>query len=294
MIVAIMSRVDTFNEYRPLLYSIAYRMLGSATEAEDILQEAYLRWQRAPEAEVRSPRSYLSAVVTRLCIDELRSARVRREVYVGPWLPEPVMTAGMPDMTRTAELSESLSFAFLLLLEHLTPVERAVFVLREVFDYDYAEIATIAGKSEANCRQMVHRAQKYLRERRPRFKVSREEQEQVTRQFIRVCEGGDMQGLISMLAPEVTLATDGGGKVQAARNIIKGQDMVARFIFGVLSKVPPGSTLTTELDEVNGQIGLVNYLDGTLNSVILLECEGTQIRSVNIVANPDKLRSVQE
>jgi RNA polymerase sigma-70 factor (ECF subfamily) len=289
-----MDRVETFNEYRPLLFSIAYRMLGSATEAEDILQEAYLRWQGVPEAEMRSPRSFLSTIVTRLCIDELRSARARRVVYVGPWLPEPLQTSAMPEMTRTPELAETLRFAFLLLLENLSPVERAVFLLREVFDYEYAEIAEIVGKSEANCRQMVSRSRKYLKERRPRFAASREEQERVTQQFIRVCEGGDMQGLISMLAPDVKLASDGGGKVAAARNVISGPSNVARFIFGVLSKLPPGSTLTTRLDEVNGRLALINYLDGTLNSVITFECDADRIYSVNVVANPDKLRAVHQ
>ena len=287
-----MTKVETFSEYRPLLFSIAYRMLGSATEAEDILQEAYLRWQDASEADVRSPRSYLSTVVTRLCLDELHSARARREVYVGPWLPEPILTSGMPDMTRTSELSESLSIAFLLLLEILSPVERAVFLLREVFDYDYGEIAEIVGKSEANCRQMVSRSKKHLQERRPRFETSREERERVTRQFIRVCEGGDLQGLISLLAPDVALASDGGGKVQAALNIISGPDKVARFVFGVLAKLPAGATLASHLDEVNGHPGLIVYIDGTLNCVITLDCSGDLIQAVHVLANPDKLRAI--
>src|SRR5437588_2494407 len=173
-----------FNQYRALLFSIAYRMLCNATDAEDIVQEAFVRWLQASDGEIQSPKAFLSTVVTRLCIDQLRSAKARREVYVGPWLPEPVLTGRMPEMTGSVELAESISFAFLLLLESLSPVERAVFLLREVFDYSYAEIAGIVGKSEANCRQMVRRAQQHLRERRPRSQVSRDEQERITRSFL--------------------------------------------------------------------------------------------------------------
>lgn len=287
-----MSKLETFNEYRTLLFSIAYRMLGSATDAEDIVQEAYLHWQDADAAEIRAPRSYLSTVVTRLCIDHVRSAQARREVYVGPWLPEPILTGGMPEMTGTVELAESLHFAFLLLLESLGPTERAVFLLREVFSYSYPEIAQMVGKSEANCRQMAHRAQERLREKRPRFQVSREQQEGITQRFIEVCAGGDMQGLLSMLATDVTLASDGGGKVQAARNVLHGPTNVARFLFGVLAKIPPGSSLTTQVVEINGQPGIVGYIDGKPSSVISFDCEGNQIVGINIVINPDKLGSL--
>lgn len=287
-----MNKLETFNQYRTLLFSIAYRMLGSASDAEDVVQESFLRWQGAPESEVRSPHSYLSAVATRLSIDQLRSAHARREVYVGPWLPEPLLTAQMPDMTSTAELSESLSVAFLLLLESLGPVERAVFLLREVFSYSYEEIAGIVGKSEANCRQMIRRAQQHLRERRPRFEVSREQQELVTQRFLEVCAGGDMEGLLQMLAPNVTLVTDSGGKVQAARNVLNGQSNVARFIFGVLGKMPLGSTMTTRITEVNGQLGVITSIDGELNSVITFEYVGDQIQAINAVMNPDKLATV--
>lgn len=287
-----MGKLETFNEYRTLLFSIAYRMLGSATDAEDILQDAFLRWQGASEADVRTPRSYLSAVVTRLCIDQLRSAQARREVYVGPWLPEPIFTERAPEMTSTVELAESLSLAFLRLLESLGPVERAVFLLREVFGYSYPEITSIVGKGEANCRQMARRAQQHLRENRPRFRVSNEQQERVTQRFIEVCAGGDMQGLLNMLADEVTLASDGGGKVQAARNILHGASNVARFIFGVIGKIPPGSDVKMEVSEINGQPTMVAYLDGALNSVIALDCQGDQIMGINIVLNPDKLGAV--
>jgi len=288
-------KAESFTQHRALLFSIAYRMLGSASDAEDVLQDAYLRWQSAEDADVRTPRSYLSAVVTRLCIDELRSARARREVYVGPWLPEPILTNQMPDMTNTVELSESLSFAFLLLLEKLSPVERAVFLLREVFDYEYSEIASIVDKSEANCRQMVRRARQHLREKRPRFEVSREEQEEVTRRFVEVCGGGDMQGLLALLAPDVTLASDGGGKVQAARNVIHGASNVARFILGVLDKVAANSsTWSAQLTEINGQPGIVMIVDGKVDSVTTLDYAGDRIAGVNIVINPDKLGAIQQ
>jgi RNA polymerase sigma-70 factor, ECF subfamily len=285
------SRVETFNQYRPLLFSIAYRMLESASDAEDAVQESFLRWEGAPESEVNSPRSYLSAVVTRLCIDQLKSARARREVYVGQWLPEPLLTERMPEMTQTVELAESLSFAFLRLLETLNPVERAVFLLREVFDYSYEEIAGIVGKSEANCRQIVRRAQQHLREHRPRFHVSREEQEQVTQRFIEVCAGGDMDGLLNLLAPEVSLTADSGGKVLAPRNVLHGATNIAKFFMGVLRKLGPVA-IEPRIAEINGQPGLLVYIDGHLDSLVLFEVEDGKIQGVSMVSNPDKLARI--
>ncbi len=175
---------QTFNQYRVLLFSIAYRMLGSATDAEDIVQEAFLRWLQADEAAVQSPKAYLSTVVVRLCIDQQRSAKAQREVYIGSWLPEPILTDTQHELTETTILAESLSFAFLVMLESLGPLERAVFLLREVFDYEYTEIAAIVGKSEANCRQVFHRAQRHLGEHRSRFNASHEQQERITHQFL--------------------------------------------------------------------------------------------------------------
>ncbi|MEO8288158.1 MAG: RNA polymerase sigma-70 factor [Chloroflexota bacterium] len=281
-----------FTQYRRLLFSIAYRMLGSATDAEDMVQEAFLRWQSASPDEVRSPKSYLSAVVTRLCIDHLRSAKVQRELYVGPWLPEPIMTQYGPDAQNSVEQAESLSMAFLLLLESLSPVERAVFLLHKVFDYSYAEIASIVGKSEANCRQMAKRAQQHLQEGRPRFPVSREQQEHTTRSFMQVCEGGDMQALLGLLTSDAVLLSDGGGKVLAARNPIFGAESVARFILGVLGKVQPGTNFTAELGNVNGQPAILTRVDGVVNAVVLLDLDGGKIRAVHLVVNPDKLTSI--
>ena len=218
---------------------------------------------------------------------------VRREQYVGPWLSEPLVQSGDADPAAATDLAESLSLGFLRLLERLTPIERAVFLLHEVFDYSYAEIAEIVGKSEANCRQMAHRAQQHIREHRPRFKVSREQQERATLRFMQVCRGGDLGSLVSMLTNDVVLMSDGGGKVQAARNPIYGPDKVARFIFGVLGKVAGEVEVTIQVKEVNGQPGIIMYGDGVPIGVVTIDLLDEQkIREVNIVVNPDKLTQV--
>src|ERR671933_1278623 len=193
---------EVFEAQRSYLFSIAYRLLGSVGDAEDVVQEAFVRWQRDAEREVRSVQAYLATIVVRLCLDELRSARARREVYVGRWLPEPLLTSGRDDLTDSLVLRESLSFAFLLMLESLSPLERAVFVLREVFDYDYAEIAAMVDRSEANCRQVFHRARQRLAERQTRFESSQEQREEVTQQFMRAASTGDVQGLLRLLAED--------------------------------------------------------------------------------------------
>lgn len=286
-----MSDVATFTEYRPLLFSIAYRMLGSATDAEDIVQDTFLRWQRATAEEVAAPKAYLSAVATRLCIDHLRSAAVRRTAYVGPNLPEPLLTADRPGLADTVELAESLSLAFLVLLETLSPVERAAFLLRDTFGYEYAEIARIVGKGEANCRQMVRRARLHLAERRPRFPVRPEQRERLTREFLRTCTSGDLDGLVALLAEDITLWSDGGGKVLAARKPVRGADKVARFLLGLVAKAP--GVLTVRQTEVNGQPGFITALDGQLANVLTLDIAGDRIRGIHIVVNPDKLRGVE-
>jgi RNA polymerase sigma-70 factor (ECF subfamily) len=281
------SGVETFDEHRPLLFSIAYRMLGSIMDAEDVLQEAYLRWQRVPE-EVRSPKSYLSAIVTRLSIDHLRSAKARREEYVGPWLPEPLPG---PEGADAATLDESLSMAFLVLLESLSPVERAVFLLREVFDYEYEEIARVVGKNEANCRQISRRARRSVAARRPRFESSPEQEKRLMESFLEACMGGDIEGLLALLSEDVTLWSDGGGKARAALNPISGAQKVARFFSGILRKAPPG--LVVRWVQINGRPGLVGYFqDGRPQSVTTFDIAEGRIRAIRLVVNPDKLENM--
>jgi RNA polymerase sigma-70 factor (ECF subfamily) len=277
---------EVFDRHRPLLFSIAYRMLGSVMDAEDVVQEAYLRWRRSSwqGEEIRSPKSYLSAVVTRLCIDQLRSARASREEYVGPWLPEPLPT-------DAAVLDESLSMAFLVLLESLNPTERAVFLLREVFDYDYREISHLIGKSEENCRQIARRARQSVAARRPRFASTPEQEERLMGRFLEACFGGDMDGLLALLSEDVTLWSDGGGKTRAALNPIHGADNVGRFISGILRKAPPGFVVRRA--PVNGRPALIGYFDdGSPHSVVTLEAAEGSIRTIRLVVNPEKLGAV--
>lgn len=280
-----MDRVETFNPYRPLLFSIAYRMLGTAMDAEDMVQETFVRWQSAGEAD--TPKAYLTTIITRLCIDHLRSARVQREDYIGPWLPEPIMTETPAD---SAALAESLSIAFLVVLESLSPVERAVFLLREVFDYGYDEIARMVEKSEDNCRQMVRRAKQHLAEHRPRFDVKREEHERLLFQFGQAVTLGDMDGLLSLLAEDITAVSDGGGKAVAARNPVVGPDRVARFILGAVKKTPEGAVRGVSL--INGQPAIVTYVNGLPYSVLAFEVAEGRIRRIFNILNPDKLKGI--
>jgi RNA polymerase sigma-70 factor (ECF subfamily) len=279
---------EVFDRHRPLLFSIAYRMLSSVMDAEDVVQEAFVRWQRVSEEEkVRSPRAYLSAVVTRLCIDQLCSARTRREEYVGPWLPEPLPTESASDAVA---IDESLSMAFLVLLESLNPTERAVFLLREVFDYDYDEISRLVGKSEANCRQIARRARPSVAARRPRFEHSPEQEERLTRRFVEACASGDMEGLLELLSDDITVWSDGGGKVAAARHPIYGPDRVARFFLGLASKAPPAFAIRQS--RINGQPGLIGYVDGRPLNVLAFDVADGRIQTIRVVVNPEKLRAV--
>jgi len=284
----VVSRAEVFDRNRPLMFSIAYRMMGSVMEAEDAVQEAYLRWQRASEDEVCSPSAYLSTVVTRLCIDRLRSARVRREQYVGPWLPEPMLGEQAQEIGGEVGLEDTLSMAFLVLLESLTPVERAVFLLREVFDYEYAEIASLVGKSEANCRQISRRARQSVAARRPRFESSPQQEERLMEGFLQASLVGDMQALLQLLSEDVTLYSDGGGKTRAALRPIYGADNVARFLTGILKNIPPG--FTVRQSRVNGRPGLVGYFgDGSPQSVVSIEVAEGSIMAIRLVVNPEKL-----
>jgi RNA polymerase sigma-70 factor (ECF subfamily) len=277
-----------YEELRPLLFSIAYRMVSSVGDAEDIVQEAFLRIHRAESdgQRIESPKAYLSAVVTRLSIDHLRSARVRREQYVGQWLPEPLQTDEGPDAAETAD---SLSMAFLVLLESLTPVERAVFLLREVFDYDYGAIAKIVQRSEDNCRQLYVRARRHVDEGRPRFEASLEQRDELARRFIAAAQQGDTQGLVELLAADVVVYGDGGGKAPSWMEPIYGRERVAKLMAGTFAQaLRLGASV--QATQLNGQPGLM-FLDdeGRVGAVMSLEIADGLIQTIRGVTNPDKL-----
>jgi len=286
-----------FTEYRPLMFSIAYRMTGSVNDAEDIVQEAFLRLTRALHqgASISTPKAYLATVTTRLAISHLRSARVRREAYVGAWLPEPLVAdelapAAAPDPAERAEMSDSLSMAFLVLLESLSPTERAVFLLHEVFGYAYQEIAEITGKSEPNCRQIFARARQHVDEGKPRFEASREQRDEVARRFFEAAGGGDLDGLLELLAPDVVTIGDGGGKGRARREPLHGPVRVARFILGLFRRAQKdGAYAVPAL--VNGQPGAVAYdCEGRVAGVWTLDIADGLVQTIRSVVNPDKLQ----
>jgi RNA polymerase sigma-70 factor (ECF subfamily) len=279
-----------FEEQRPGLSRLAYRMLGSLADADDVVQEAYLRWTREDRSAVKSPRAYLYSVVTRLCIDQRRTIEARKESYVGPWLPEPVVEAEAADPAGRVETAESVSLALLVVLESLSPVERAAYLLRRVFDYGYDEVAAILGKSEPNCRQLVSRAEAHIRQRRPRFDPAPGEAERLTGEFLQACATGDLAGLVRILADDAVLYSDGGAKVLAARAPIYGSDRVARFFLGVIKK----STVAMEVRHVlvNGQPGVVVLEGGHVADVITLDVANGRIATCFVVRNPDKLSRV--
>ena len=277
--------------YRPLAFAIAYRMVGSVAETEDIVQEAFLRLHRARRegVEVESPKAYLAALTTRLAIDHLRSARVRRESYVGPWLPEPVVQEGEPAMDRQIQMAESVSMAFLLVLEALSPVERAVFLLREVFEYSYEEIAHIVEKSEENCRQIFARAKRHIDAGKRRFEASPEKRDEIARQFFAACERGELDGLVRLLAADAAFYGDGGGKAAAFTRPVTGADRVARLLGGIFSKFESAGIRIVRV-EVNGQPG-AKFLDasGRVVSVWSLDTADGRVQCVRSVVNPEKL-----
>jgi RNA polymerase sigma-70 factor (ECF subfamily) len=280
---------EIFAAQRPHLFAVAYRMLGSVQDAEDVVQEAYLQWRRRGDVLVASPGAFLTTIVTRQSINHLNAARTRREMYPGPWLPEPIVSEGEPDLAETAALHESLSMAFLALLERLTPVERAIFLLHDVFAYDFHEIAGIVGKGEANCRQIARRARRQIQAGRPRFDPDPERRERLTRQFIAACSDGDLDGLLATLAADVTLWTDGGGKATAALRPVIGAERVAAFILGIMRKVP--GTFQRRAT-VNGQPGFtVTTPEGGI-AVLTLDIADGQIQTIRAIANPDKLRAL--
>jgi RNA polymerase sigma-70 factor (ECF subfamily) len=283
-----LDRLEAFRIHRGLLFSIAYRMVGSAADAEDILQETYIRWQQCGELDIRSPRAFLVTIASRLCINHLQSAQVRRQEYFGPWLPEPVFTGPMNDSRLSPSIDESLSMAFLLLLERLTPAERAVFLLHEVFDYEYSEIATMLDLTEANCRQILHRARQYLKKERLRFDPSPSQQKELIQQFLQASSGGDVRGLLAMFAKEIVLYADGGGKATAVPNPIRGADNVARFLIGARKNLMPADVVS-QITEINGRLGIVVYAEGSPYGVLTVDIVDGRIQNIYIVTNPDKL-----
>jgi RNA polymerase sigma-70 factor (ECF subfamily) len=286
-------RERLLDELRPAAFAIAYRMLGSVSEAEDVVQEALLRVHQALDAgeQIASPRAFVATVTTRLAINELRSARARRERYVGEWLPEPIVTDGHDDPVRRAEAADSLSVAMLVLLESLSPEQRAVLLLHDVFDYGYREITTIVGKSEDNVRQLATRARRHVEQRRPRFQTTREQRDELARRFFAAAEHGDLAGLEALLARDVVLTGDGGGKVPALARPLRGRDRVARLLIRgirLVTRLPGGSVRPVE---VNGGPGAL-FLDGEqrLIGVWALDIAGGRIVGISSIVNPDKLR----
>ncbi|MET8151028.1 RNA polymerase sigma-70 factor [Actinoplanes sp. NPDC049668] len=278
-----------FVAHRNLLFTVAYEMLGSAADAEDVLQETWLRWVKVDLAQVRDQRAYLVRVTTRQALNRLRAVKSRRESYVGPWLPEPLLTA--PDVAEDVELAESVSMALMLVLETLSPTERAVFVLREAFDVGYDEIAAAVDKSPAAVRQIAHRARRHVEARRPRAAVSADETRAAMESFRGAVETGDLKGLVEVLAPGVVLIGDGGGVKQAALRPVTGADRVSRLLLGGLAKVT--ATITTEPRVVNGNPALLLRLDGEIDGILAVRVEDARIAGLYYVRNPAKLTRVE-
>ncbi len=284
---------ETFEAHRDLMFAVAYRMLGTVADAEDAVQDAWLRWSAAPRRDVTQPRAYLTKIITNTSLNRLRSARARREAYLGPWLPEPLLTRENPDHAERAVVAESVSLAMLVVLESLTPEERAVFVLREVFGFTHAEIGAALDRTDASVRQLAHRAREHVQARRPRFTVDRSQQREVTQRFLDAARGGDIDELMAVLAPEVTLTSDGGGRARAALRPVRGTAKVARMLFGIRRKVGrdvPG--LRSELAEINGGPGLLYTAGDRAFAAMTWEVSGGQVTAIHLITNPDKLAAI--
>lgn len=281
---------DVFAMLRPRLYSIAYRMLGTRADAEDVLQDAWLRWQRADYAALKSAEAWLVTVVTRLAIDRLRAAKIEREAYVGWWLPEPLVELDERTPEAAAELASELSVAFLWVLERLSPEERAAFLLRRVFDHDYAEIASLLEKSEAACRQMVHRASEHLQREHPRFHVSKDAHCRILERFMQAAQAGDRGAIEALLASDAELVSDGGGKVPSFPKGIHGATRIAR-LYGHAPRKARGQLLY-RLTWINGEPGLLRYIGGRLESAQAFVTDGARITAIYVVRNPDKLAGI--
>ena len=289
-----MSEADLFESHRRQLFAVAYRMLGSASDAEDVVQDAWLRYAAARPSELRSPQAYLTTIVTRLCLDRLKSARAVREKYIGPWLPEPVLTDERREPEQSLALAESVTLAFMVLLETLSPEERAVFLLREVFDHEYDAIAAMLDTTPANCRQLFHRAKTRIAERRPRFRDAVDEKRPLVGRFVNALRDGDNEELTSVLAEDVGFWSDGGGKVLAARRPVFGRAGVVQVLVGIRRAAPavgiPLDAVTIDVVEVNHEPALVLRVAGKIDSVYTLTIEDDAIAAIRIVRNPDKLR----
>jgi RNA polymerase sigma-70 factor (TIGR02957 family) len=294
--------VRVFDEHRALLISVAYRVLGSVTDAEDAVQEAWLRWSGVDHSSVEDPRAFLVRVTTRLAIDRLRRAKARRESYVGPWLPEPILTR--QDPAEDAAMAESVSMAMLVVLETLSPLERAVFVLKEAFGMPHAEIAEVLGRKEEAVRQLARRAREHVRERRTRFDANQVEQRRVTERFLEATSTGDLEGLMAVLSPGVTLVADGGGRVLAPRRPVHGAEKVARFLLAVATEErtakflesvgsEPSGEVRVHLAQVNGEPGVVITAGGEPISALILDVSEGVAQTIHLVANPEKLAGVR-
>ncbi|WP_330181736.1 RNA polymerase sigma-70 factor [Nocardia sp. NBC_01503] len=282
---------DPFVEHRRLLFGTAYQMLGSVTDAEDILQDAWIKWHAADRESVEHPKSYLVRTITNLCLNRLTSARATRETYIGPWLPEPLLTTAA-DAAQETEMAETVSTAMLVVLETLTPVERAVFVLREVFGYSYAEIGGFLDRPEPSVRQISHRARDHVHARRPRFDADDTARQEITRKFMAACHGGDVNALMELLAPEVTLWNDGGGKITAARRPLHGPDHVARWMLGVMAK-PISAGIRLETAVINGELGILGKIGDHVVGALTFDMVDGRIENLRFQVNPDKLVRLQ-
>jgi RNA polymerase sigma-70 factor (ECF subfamily) len=283
-------RTTIFQQHTTRLSGIAYRMLGSRADAEDVLQEVYLRWHQTDIKGVQTPEAWLVTTVTRLCIDRLRALRVEREAYIGPWLPEPLLTGDSSPPDRRAELASDLSIAFLVVLERLAPDERAAFLLHEVFDCGYAEVARILGKSEVASRQMVHRARVRVRRDRPRFAVSDSARTALLNRFVAAVNARDQEALLALFAEDATWTADGGGQVVAALRVVRGAERLTRFVLGIARRVEGKATY--HVAPINGEMGLIIRLDGRLHWILSIDTDGTRILAVYNILNPQKLKGI--
>jgi RNA polymerase sigma-70 factor, ECF subfamily len=280
---------EIFQSHRPRLFGVAYRMLGSRAAAEDVLQDAYLRWHQSATEDIQSPIAFLVTITTRLCLDHLRELKLERELYVGPWLPEPIVEDQFPSPEMQLELAGEVSVAFLAVLERLGPEERAAFLLHDVFDYDYPEVAEILGKAQPACRQMIHRARSRVRESRPRFSVTAESRERVLRKFLTAVGTGDRQAVMALLTEDVEYMADGGGKVKAALKVLHGPERIG-WLYHCIARRFVG--VTYRLIRVNGELGALAMMDGQPFYIVSIVTDGERISRIYNILNPDKLTGI--